>query len=73
VPNSSGDEAGTAGGVVSGVNMNQCQPRQSSQKVIAGGKKMVMLTAVTSHNGSNANMPAGVHTVPSQGKVLIGM
>jgi hypothetical protein len=73
VPNSSGDEAGTAGGVTSGVNMGPVEPKVFSSKVFAKGKKVVYLTATTAHNGSNANMPAGAHLVPSQAKVLVGM
>lgn len=73
VPNSSGDEAGTNGGVTSGVNMGAVEPKMFSSKVFFKGKKAVTLTATTAHNGSNANMPAGAHIVPSQAKVLVGM
>lgn len=73
IPNSSGDEAGSNGGVVSGMNMGEVQPKQFSSKVIAGGKKMTFVTATSGHNGSNANAPAGVQVAPSQAKVLIGM
>ncbi len=72
IPNSSGDEAGTQGGVVSGVNMKEVQPKQFSSKVIAQGKKMVFFTAMTAHNGTNANAPCGNIIVPSQDKVFIG-
>jgi hypothetical protein len=27
---------------------------------------------MTAHNGSSANMPAGVHVSPSQAKVIVG-
>lgn len=73
IPMSSGDEAGVAGGVVSGVNMNQVAFRVASSKVLFQGQKAVMLTATTAHNGANANMPAGVHAVPSQAAVLVAM
>jgi hypothetical protein len=73
IPNSSGDEAGTNGGVTSGVNMKEVQPKQYSSKVIAEGKKVVHLTAMTAHNGTSANAPAGVHVAPSQQKVMIGL
>ena len=73
VPNSSGDEAGTKGGVVSGKNMDQVQPKSFSSKVFAKGKKVVMLTAVAANNGSNANMPAGMMAAPSQVKVFVAM
>ncbi len=71
LPNSQGDEAGTAGGVVSGKNMDQVTFKQYSSKVIAKGKKVVFATATTAHNGSNPNLPTGVQVVPSQMKVLV--
>ncbi len=71
LPNSQGDEAGTAGGVVSGKNMDQITFKVYSTKVIAKGKKVVYCTATTAHNGSNPNMPAGAQIVPSQTKVLL--
>jgi hypothetical protein len=73
IPMSQGDEAGSAGGVVSGVILGEVAFRTSSSKVSFQGQKAVVLTAVTAHNGTNANMPAGVHVAPSQTKVLVGM
>ncbi len=73
IPMSAGDEAGVAGGVISGMIMGEVAFRTSSSKVSFGGQKAVMLTAMTAHNGSNANMPAGVHMAPSQAVVLVGM
>lgn len=73
IPSSKGDEAGTDGGVVSGVNMKEVLPKKASSKVLVQGKGVVHLTATTSHNGTNANNPVGIHSVPSQGKVLVGM
>jgi hypothetical protein len=73
VPRSSGDEAGVAKGLVSSTNMDKCTFKKYSSKVYAQGKKIVHHTAVTAHNGSNANMPAGCHTAPSQTKVLVAM
>lgn len=73
IPLSSGDEAGVAGGVISGVFIQQVAFRTSSSKVLFQGKKAVMLTATTAHNGSNANQPAGVHMAPSQAVVLVAM
>lgn len=72
IPSSKGDEAGVAGGVISGTSRDEARFKQYSSKVYAGGKKVVFHTAVTSHNGSNANMPAGIHGTPSQTKVLVG-
>ena len=68
---SQGDEAGTAGGVVSGVNMNQVLYKKGSSKVKVEGQAVQHLTAMTGHNGSNANMPAGLQVAPSQTKVLV--
>lgn len=71
VPNSSGDEAGTNGGVTSGVNMGPVEPKVFSSKVFAGGKKVVFVTATSAHNGTSANMPAGAQIAPSQAKVFV--
>ena len=70
---SQGDEAGTAGGVVSGKNMDQVLFKQGSSKVKIEGQPLQHLTAMTGHNGSNANMPAGQQIAPSQTKVLTAM
>jgi hypothetical protein len=71
IPSSKGDEAGTVGGVVSGVNRNQITYKKYSSKVFAKGKKVVHATAMTAHNGSSANMPAGCQVAPSQTKILV--
>ena len=71
IPMSQGDEAGVAGGVVSGRNMDKIVFKQGSAKVLVEGKGCVFLTAMTAHNGSNANSPAGHQIAPSQAKVLI--
>lgn len=73
IPMSSGDEAGTNGGVISGVNMKEIQPKTFSSTVVFGGKKAVTLGAMTAHNGSNANAPVGAHISPSQQKVFVGL
>jgi hypothetical protein len=73
VPNSKGDEAGSRGGVVSGVNMKEVTFRLFSSKVFFSGKKAFFHTAMSAHNGTNANMPAGAHVAPSQAKVLVGL
>ena len=72
IPMSSGDEAGSAGGVVSGVFRGPATFKTASSKVFAKGKKVVLHMALTGHNGDNANMPAGMHVSPSQSKVLAG-
>jgi hypothetical protein len=71
VPRSFGDEPGSLGGVVSGLHMDKVTFKKGSSKVRVEGQPLQHLTAVTSHNGSNANMPAGLQVSPSQFKVLI--
>lgn len=71
IPNSSGDEAGTNGGVTSGQNMGPVEAKVFSSKVFFQGKKAVFLTATHGHNGSNANCPVGAQIAPSQMKVLV--
>lgn len=74
IPTSSGDEAGSAGGgVVSNGIKGEVSFKLGSSKVKAGGKKVVYVTCMTGHNGSNANMPAGAQLSPSQTKVLVAM
>ncbi len=68
---SSGDEAGLNKGIVSGMNMGKVVFKVGSSKVKAEGQDCVYLTCMTSHNGSNANMPSGLQVVLSQTKVLI--
>lgn len=69
IPSSLGDQAGSAGGVVSGLVGGVVSFCKGSSKVYAEGKPVVTLTATTAHNGVNANVP-GVFCVPSQAKVL---
>lgn len=71
IPSSSGDEAGTIGGVVSGLNRGEVQFKTYSSKVYLKGKKAVYHTAVTAHNGTNANLPVGTQVAPSQTKVFV--
>lgn len=68
---SMGDEAGVNKGVVSGMNMSKVCYKKGSAKVKIQGQDCVHLTSMTGHNGSNANMPAGVQVAPSQTKVII--
>jgi hypothetical protein len=72
IPRSSGDEAGTLGGMVSNVNMNTVHFKQGSSKVIVEGEKCAHMTSMTGHNGSNANVPAGAMIAPSQTVVIVG-
>jgi hypothetical protein len=71
IPLSQGDEAGVSGGVVSGRNMDKIVFKKGSMKVQIEGKGCAYLTCLTSHNGANANMPAGQQIAPSQAKVLV--
>lgn len=72
ITRSSGDEAGTAGGVVSSRNMADVKFKMGSSKVIVEGEKCTHIGSMTGHNGSNANVPAGAQIAPSQTKVLVG-
>src|SRR5262245_49735481 len=56
IPTSTGNEAGTGGGVVSGVIRGPATFRTASAKVYAKGKRVVLHGAQTAHNGDNANM-----------------
>ncbi len=71
IPRSQGDEAGIAGGIVSGMNMGQASFTMGSSKVKAQGHPVVSLTSITAHNGSNANAPMGAVVAPSQMKVFV--
>ena len=74
IPMSSGDEAGVAGGVMSGMIMGPCTFKTASSKVFAGGQPVLMLTSMSAHNGMSPNLPAGGAIIaPSQAKVLVGM
>jgi hypothetical protein len=71
IASSNGDQPGSAGGVVSGTVAQKVVFKLGSSAVKAEGKAVVFHTAMTAHNGSNANMPAGLHDSPSQTKVLV--
>jgi hypothetical protein len=66
-----GDEAGVAGGVVSGMNMGPACFKQGASNVLVEGNEIVTVTKPSAHNGSNANAPGGMVVAPSQAKVLI--
>ena len=72
IPTTMGDEAGVAGGMVSGMNLGPASFKNGSTKVKAEGSPVISLTSMTAHNGTNANAPAGTVVAPSQAKVLIG-
>jgi len=65
-----GDEAGSAMGVTSGMIKGPAAPKTYSFKVKAEGQPVVYFTCMFAHNGISANAPIGMHNVPSQSKVL---
>lgn len=67
----SGDEAGVAGGMISSQMKGPAKPKKGSTKVKAEGKAVIFQTCMFGQNGNNANVPAGVHSVPSQTKVTV--
>ena len=71
IPFSTGDEAGSLGGIVSGTFMGLAKFKTGSAKVKAGGKRVVLQGATVGQNGSPANAPFGQQLDPSQGKVTI--
>lgn len=71
IPRSSGDEAGTVGGIMSNRNMAEVKYKMGSSKVFIEGEKCAHLGSMTGHNGSNANVPAGAHVAPSQVKLTV--
>jgi len=72
IPQSTGDEAGNLGGVISNQFKGQAKFRRYSNKVKIEGQSIVFLTCQTAQNGNNANVPVGNHIIPSQTKVFIG-
>lgn len=68
---SSGDEAGSVGGVISNKIKGEAKFKNGSSKVSVEGNKLVYVTCMTGQNGSNANMPAGAQVAPSQTKVTV--
>ena len=69
---SEGDEAGAAGGVVSGTVSGPCKFKLGSAVVKIEGNPAVYLGSTIGHNGNaNANMPVGSQIAPSQTVVNI--
>jgi hypothetical protein len=73
IPMSSGDEAGSLGGLISGKIKGEAKPKKTSAKIKAEGKAVVYHTCIFGQNGSNANVPAGIHVAPSQTKIIVMM
>jgi len=69
---SSGDEAGSVGGVVSNKIKGPAKFTQGSSKVKIEGKGAAYLGAMVGQNdSSNSNMPVGHQVAPSQVKVIV--
>lgn len=66
-----GDEAGVNKGVMSGMNMGKLTYKMGTSKVKIEGQDCIRLTSMCGHNGTSANMPAGVQVAPSQTKVIV--
>ena len=71
IPRTSGDEAGTAMGVMSGTQMDKAVFRQGAPNVKVEGQDIAVHLRPTAHNGSSANAPAGTHMAPSQTSVIV--
>jgi hypothetical protein len=71
VPMTQGDEAGVAGGVSSGTNMQKAVFKSGVTKVKVEGNDVVNVLKPTAHNGASANAPGGSVIAPSQTKVLV--
>lgn len=69
LPYSSGDEAGTGGGIVSGTFLGCVKFKTASAKVKARGKRVVLLGGVTGQNGDTANV-IGQTVIPGQNRVI---
>ncbi len=70
VPKTNGDEAGTNGGVTSGMFGGTCKRTQTSMKVNVEGAPLVTLLQLISSNGPSPNAPVGNQLAPSQTKVM---
>jgi uncharacterized Zn-binding protein involved in type VI secretion len=69
---SSGDEAGSVGGVVSNKMKGSAKIKQGSGKVKIEGKGAAYLGVMVGQNdAANSNMPAGHQVAPSQVKVIV--
>lgn len=71
IPRTQGDEAGVAGGVSSGTQMDKAVIKKGVSKVKIEGNDAVNLMKPTAHNGSSANAPGGSILAPGQTKVIL--
>ena len=70
IQKTNGDEAGTNGGVMSGMFGGPCGRTQSSMKVSVEGAPLVRLLDMIQSNGVSPNAPVGNQLVPSQTKLI---
>lgn len=66
-----GDEAGVAGGVSSGTNMDKATFKTGVTTVKVEGNDVINMLKPTAHNGASANAPAGSVIAPGQTKVVV--
>jgi hypothetical protein len=71
IPMSSGDEAGSVGGVVSGTIKSTCTFKRFSSKVKLEGANAVYQLCNTAHNGKSPNAALGMQVSPSQTDVTV--
>lgn len=70
IPQTMGDEAGVAGGMVSGMNMGPAGFTKGSAKVFIEGSPAIRMLDPTKQNGDSPNT-MGTVLQPSQTKVMI--
>jgi len=68
---SSGDEAGSIGGVISGTIKGPCKFKLGSSVVFIEGYAAAYCGSMIGHNGNNNNAPLGTQVAPSQNKVFV--
>ncbi len=68
---SNGDQAGVAGGVISGKIMGEVKFGMGSMKVMIQGAPAAMQMSVTLHNGTAPNCPMGTATMAPQFVVML--
>ena len=71
ISRTSGDEAGTLKGMVSGTNMDKATYVSGVSKVKVEGNDIINQLKPSKHNGSNANAPPGMQVAPSQTCVIV--
>lgn len=71
ISRTSGDEAGTLKGMVSGTNMDKAKYSTGVSKVKVEGNDIVNQLKPSMHNGASANAPPGMQVAPSQTAVIV--